>query len=143
MRSREVTIGVLTLLHTEPRVLDEADVRLAQAFADAATIGLLHERAVRHAETLADQLQGALTSRVVVEQAKGVLAALSGIGTDEAFALLRHHSRSNGMRIAVVARSVVDRSLDPADLLGWPGHVGRYVPSGTTGSGVEGGTSTF
>ena len=112
MRSHGKVIGVLTLLHTDPHTLDEADARLGQALADAATIGLLHERAVRHAETVHEQLQGALNSRVIIEQAKGVLAAQGDISPDEAFTILRGHARSHGLRLTALARDVVDRTVN-------------------------------
>lgn len=112
MRLRDEVLGVLTLLHTEPHVLDEADARLGQALADAATIGLLHERAVRHAQTAQEQLQGALTSRVIVEQAKGVVAGQAGTTPEEAFSVVRTYARNRGLRLSDVARSVVTGTLD-------------------------------
>ncbi|HEY2224312.1 GAF and ANTAR domain-containing protein [Actinomycetospora sp.] len=112
MRHRNQVIGVLTLLATEPHTLDEPDVRLGQALADAATIGLLHERAVRQAETVAEQLQGALTSRVIIEQAKGMIANQADTSPDEAFSVLRAHARSHGLRLTELARSVVEGSVD-------------------------------
>lgn len=112
MRLRGDVVGVLTLLHTAPHTLTDVDTRLGQALADAATIGLLHERAVRHAETVAEQLQGALNSRVVIEQAKGVLAARANIGPDDAFTVLRSHARGRGLRLTDLSRNVVDGSVD-------------------------------
>ena len=112
MRCRGDVIGVLTLLHTDPHTLDEADARLGQALADAATIGLLHERAVRGAEAVHEQLRGALSSRVVIEQAKGVLASQGNISPDEAFTVLRSHARANGLRLTALARDVVNRTVD-------------------------------
>ena len=107
----------LALLHTDRHTLDQPDARLSQALADAATIGLLHERALRHAETVHEQLQSALDSRVIIEQAKGVIAAQGGIGTDEAFTILRGHARSHGQRLSELARSVVDGSVDLTSIL--------------------------
>lgn len=124
MRLRDEVVGVLTLLHTGPHTLSDEDARLGQALADAATIGLVHERAVRRAETVQEQLQGALNSRILVEQAKGVLATYSHvgphatIGPDEAFVLLRSHARSHGQRITDLARGLVDHSVDPTTILG-------------------------
>lgn len=112
MRCRGQVIGVLTLLHTDTHTMTGPDARLGQALADAATIGLLHERAVRHAETVSEQLQGALNSRVIIEQAKGVLAAQAKIGPDDAFTILRSHARSHGLRLSDLARGVVERSVD-------------------------------
>lgn len=85
--------------------------------ADAATIGLLHERAVRHAETVSEQLQGALNSRVILEQAKGLLAGQGDISPDEAFTVLRSYARSHGLRLTAVARDAVDRTIDLTSII--------------------------
>ncbi|HXV94063.1 MAG TPA: ANTAR domain-containing protein, partial [Pseudonocardia sp.] len=101
--------------------LPEDDLRLGQALADAATIGILPERAVREQELLADPLQGALNSRVVIEQAKGVLAERGRSDVDTALAVLRRYARNTNQRLTDVARAVVDGSA-PIDavLLGGP-----------------------
>jgi GAF domain-containing protein len=112
MRLRGEVIGVLNLLHTDRHTLTGPDARLGQALADAATIGLLHERAVRRAETAAEQLQGALNSRVMIEQAKGVLATQGSMSPDNAFTVLRNHARGHGLRLTDLARQVVDRTVD-------------------------------
>ena len=112
MRLRGDVVGVLTLLHTDQHTLTDVDTRLGQALADAATIGLLHERAVRRAETVTEQLQHALHSRVIIEQAKGVLATQADIRPDEAFTVLRSHARSHGLRLTDLARNVVERTVD-------------------------------
>jgi GAF domain-containing protein len=117
MRCRDKVIGELTLLHTDRHTLDGADARLGQALADAATIGLLHERALRHAETVHEQLQSALNSRVIIEQAKGVIAAQGAVGTDEAFTILRGHARRHGQRLSALAGSVVNGSVDLTSIL--------------------------
>ena len=117
MRCRGQVIGALTLLHTDTHTLTGPDARLGQALADAATIGLLHERAVRHAETVSEQLQGALNSRIIIEQAKGVLAAQGDIGPDDAFTILRSHARSHGLRLSELARGVVERTVDLTSII--------------------------
>jgi AmiR/NasT family two-component response regulator len=110
MRLRTEVIGALNLFHTEPGALDEDTIRLAQALADMATIGLLQARAIRHREALAEQLQTALNSRIVVEQAKGVIAERRHIDMDQSFALLRSIARTGNRRLSELARGVVNGS---------------------------------
>ena len=108
MRLRDEVIGALNLFRATPEPLSPPDLRIAQALADVATIGLLQERAVRRMETVAEQLQAALNSRVVVEQAKGKLAERLSIEMDEAFGLLRVYARNSNQRLTDVARNFVD-----------------------------------
>jgi GAF domain-containing protein len=118
MRLRTQVIGALTLLHHDPHTLDDADARLAQALADAATIGLLHERALHRAEEVAQQLQHALDSRVLIEQAKGVVSQQASITPEEAFTVLRRCSRSRGVRLTDLCRQVVEGAVHHAELAG-------------------------
>jgi transcriptional regulator with GAF, ATPase, and Fis domain len=111
LRLRADTIGTLNLFGTEPGVLNDRDVRAAQALADVATIGILHERNLRAGDELRGQLQRALESRVVIEQAKGVLAHSRDIAPDDAFAVLRRYARSERLPLDRVAREVVERRL--------------------------------
>lgn len=111
LRLRNTTIGSLNLFRESRGPLAEDDLTLAQALADVATIGILHERAVRESDVARAQLQHALNSRVVLEQAKGVLAHTRGVDMHEAFELLRSHARSNGLPLADVASDVVNRKL--------------------------------
>jgi len=90
MRLREQVIGALNLFRATPGVFDPADIRVGQALADVATISLLQERNMRHSDTLNEQLQTALNSRVIIEQAKGKLAERLGLDMDQAFSLLRY-----------------------------------------------------
>ena len=108
MRLRDEVIGALNLFRATPEPLSPPDLRIAQALADVATIGLLQERAVRRMETVAEQLQAALNSRVVVEQAKGKLAERLSIEMDEAFGLLRVYARNSNQRLTDVARNFID-----------------------------------
>jgi hypothetical protein len=116
LRLRRESIGAMGLFHRTAGPLPEADLALGQALADAATIGILHERAVRRGDVVTEQLQSALTSRVVIEQAKGVLAQHTGLEMSDTFELLRGYARVRGLRLALVARRLVERELDPAEL---------------------------
>src|SRR5450631_3296282 len=89
MRLRDQVIGALNLFRATPGAFPPADRRVGQALADVATISLLHERSMRHSDTLNEQLQTALNSRVIIEQAKGKLAERLGIDVSQAFDLLR------------------------------------------------------
>jgi ANTAR domain/GAF domain len=108
MRLRDQVIGALNLFGSGPGLLEPADLRIGQALADVATIGLLHERNVRRTEAVAEQLQGALNSRVVIEQAKGKLAERLSIDMGQAFELLREYARNGNQRLTDVARNFVD-----------------------------------
>jgi transcriptional regulator with GAF, ATPase, and Fis domain len=108
MRLRDQVIGALNLFAAGPAPFDAAELRIGQALADVATIGLLHERNVRRRETVAEQLQGALNSRVVIEQAKGKLAERLSIDMDRAFKMLRDYARNSNQHLTDVARDFVD-----------------------------------
>jgi GAF domain-containing protein len=110
MRLRTEVIGALNLFDTTPGPLDEGKLRIGQALADVATIGLLQQRAIHRRDTLTEQLQTALESRVLIEQAKGVLAERLHLDMDEAFALLRGYARNNNRRLSDLAQAVVDGS---------------------------------
>jgi GAF domain-containing protein len=107
MRLRDQVIGALNLFGAEPGPFEAADLRIAQALADVATIGLLHERNVRRSETVAEQLQAALNSRVMIEQAKGKLAERYGIDMNRAFTMLRDYARNTNQHLTDVARDFV------------------------------------
>jgi ANTAR domain/GAF domain len=118
MRLRRQVIGALDLFTDAPRALAADVVAVGQAMADIATIGLLHERNLRDQTVLSEQLQAALDSRVLIEQAKGVLAARAGLTVAEAFARMRAHARRRGLTLTAVAGAVVEGRLDEAVLLG-------------------------
>lgn len=107
MRLRREVIGTLNVFGSDASRLEAADVRVVQALADVATIAILQARSVDRAETLSEQLQQALVSRVAVEQAKGALSKLRGVGVDQAFALMRTHARSNQQRLGSVADAIL------------------------------------
>ncbi len=111
MRLRGDVIGALNLFRAEEGELEELDIVAAQALADVATIAILHHRAASEALTVNEQLTHALNSRIVIEQAKGVLAERIGIDVNLAFSRLRKYARDHNVRLADVARGVVDGSL--------------------------------
>jgi transcriptional regulator with GAF, ATPase, and Fis domain len=113
MRLRGQSIGALNLFHRESGPMPADDLALGQALADVATIGILQERAIRRAGVVAEQLQTALTSRVIIEQAKGVLAHHGGLSMDVAFDRLRGYARSHNYRLTEVARRLVEHDLQP------------------------------
>jgi transcriptional regulator with GAF, ATPase, and Fis domain len=108
MRLRTEVIGALNLFGTQPGGLDENTVRLGQAFADVATIGLLQARAIGRRDTLAEQLQTALNSRILIEQAKGVIAERRRLDMDQSFTILRGTARASNRRLSELARAVID-----------------------------------
>jgi GAF domain-containing protein len=112
MRLRGDVIGGLSLFTVEPGTLDEERLALALALAKTATIGILARRAIHHRETLVEQLQVALDSRVLIEQAKGVLAERLQITVAAAFTLLRTHARNTSQRLHDIAAMVVNGSAD-------------------------------
>ncbi|MFF3489418.1 ANTAR domain-containing protein [Streptomyces sp. NPDC002701] len=114
MRLREEGIGALLLLPSDGRALATDDLILAQALADAATIGLLHARCLQEKETVIGQLRHALHSRIVIEQAKGILAARHDISLNDAFAALRAHARRHRTLLSKVAISVIGDGFSPA-----------------------------
>jgi GAF domain-containing protein len=108
MRLRGQVLGALNLFGTSAVRFDPEEVRVVQALADVATIAILQERAITRAELITEQLQGALRSRVVIEQAKGTLAQRRGISVDEAFAAIRDQARTERRKLADVAMEVLE-----------------------------------
>lgn len=111
MRLRETVLGTLGLFHTEPGALSADDLDLAQALAHVASVALVAERALSDSTAINEQLQTALRSRVVLEQAKGVLAERGQLDMGEAFAALRRYARDHNIKLTDVARRVVAREL--------------------------------
>src|SRR6478609_6333852 len=109
LRPRGETIGALNLFGREHVAFREDDIKVVQALADVATIAILSERNITRSDELAEQLQIALNSRVVIEQAKGALAQADHISLDEAFAVLRGEARSTHQRLVDVAQAFLDR----------------------------------
>ena len=125
MRLRSEVIGALNLFRASPGVLSDTALRTARALVDVATIGLLQERSIRHQEIITEQLQSALHSRVVIEQAKGLVAERLGIDMDGAFAALRGYARSRNLKLSDVARAVIAGGTGTHDLLGTPAPANR------------------
>ncbi|HZC72999.1 MAG TPA: GAF and ANTAR domain-containing protein [Jatrophihabitans sp.] len=124
MRLRAETIGALNLFHRRPAALTDAGLRLAQGLADVATIGILQQRAIQRGADLADQLQTALNSRLIIEQAKGVLSEREQVDMSAAFDVLRRYARRTGRKLSEVAAAVVAGELSSTELqsVGAPRH---------------------
>jgi GAF domain-containing protein len=116
MRLRGRTIGALNLFRTSSGALDDADVQAAQALADVATIAILQHKTAADAQALNTQLQVALNSRVIVEQAKGRISEAAGIDMDQAFRRLRNHSRNHSVRLVDLCTSLIDGTMRPGSL---------------------------
>jgi GAF domain-containing protein len=113
LRLRNQVIGGLNLFDAKAKQVVAEDRRLAQALADVATIGILQHRSAHRSVQLAEQLQHALNSRVVIEQAKGVLAERNGVGMDVAFVALRQHARNANLKLTDVALAVARGDVNP------------------------------
>ncbi|GAA2607210.1 GAF and ANTAR domain-containing protein [Paractinoplanes durhamensis] len=107
LRLRREVIGAMGVFGSATE-LDDADTLIVQSLADVAVIGLLQERSIRRGEALTEQLQGALNSRVIIEQAKGVVAQAYGVNPDEAYALIRAFSRNTNRHLSEVAATIVN-----------------------------------
>jgi transcriptional regulator with GAF, ATPase, and Fis domain len=116
LRLRRQVVGALNLFTVERAELTAEHLAVVQGMADIATIGLLHERAVHDQAVLADQLQTALHSRIVIEQAKGVLSARAAISVGEAFRRMRTHARRTGTQLTTVAEAIVTGELADEDV---------------------------
>ena len=126
MRLRDATVGGLNLFSKVNTSLDSEDRMIAQALADVATIGILQQRSLHRSTLLAENLQRALNTRIVIEQAKGVLAEHGGVPMEKTFALLRAYARKNRVKLSDVAHSVV-----------YPPHIAAAVISEATPSDAE------
>ncbi len=116
MRLRGHSIGALNLFQSDEGRLDDADLAAAQALADVATITILAHRAALDAQVRNEQLTQALNTRIVIEQAKGVVAERAGVEMEEAFNRLRRHARRHNLRLTDVAHAVSTRALAVAAL---------------------------
>lgn len=116
MRLRGQVIGAVNVFAEQDARIPEHDLAVGQALADIATIGLLNQRSIRQAHVLNEQLQGALHSRIVIEQAKGMLAERRGLEMDAAFELLRQHARNTNQKLRAVAQAVITGELTAESL---------------------------
>ncbi len=127
MRVRGETIGALNLFRSQPGPIAEPDRSLGQGMADLAAVALLQERTIRHSRGVIAGLEGALNSRVIIEQAKGMLAERAQIDVGAAFVRMRTHARDNNRRLGDVAADLIDGRLDPDALDATRG--GSFPPS--------------
>jgi GAF domain-containing protein len=111
LRLRDDTIGALNLFSVTASAMGSEELRIGQALADVATISILQERAIRRGDIVNEQLQAALNSRIIIEQAKGVLAERDQTGMNEAFTVLRRYARTHNRRLTEVASEVVNGTL--------------------------------
>ncbi|MFD8496760.1 ANTAR domain-containing protein [Amycolatopsis sp. NPDC059657] len=108
MKLRRDVIGALNLFRATSGPLPPEGLQTALALVDIATIGLLQARSIREREVLTEQLQTALNSRVLIEQAKGVLSERLGVDMDGAFTTLRGYARGHHLKLADLARTILD-----------------------------------
>jgi GAF domain-containing protein len=113
MRLRDQVIGALNIFGAESRALDPDEARIVQALADLATIAIIQERVIRQAELLTEQLQFALNSRIVIEQAKGAVARSLGVTVEVAFHMMRTHARHERMGLTELAMAIVETPEGP------------------------------
>jgi GAF domain-containing protein len=111
MRLRGTVLGALNLFHVHTGEMRPADLAAGQALADVATIAILQHRATLEIQLLNEQLTQALNTRIVIEQAKGMIAEHANLDMEQAFAILRYHARSNNLRLSDVARDVIAGTL--------------------------------
>jgi GAF domain-containing protein len=116
MRLRTDVVGALNLFSSERRALGDDDFKVVQAMADIATIGILQERSIRDAHAFSTQLEIALESRVVIEQAKGIVAERIHVTVDEAFEMIRRFARAHNRLLSETARQIIDGSLHVTEL---------------------------
>ena len=121
LRIRSDVIGALNLFRGTDELFTVAEIELAQAMAEMAAIGLIQEKALKERTLLAEQLQAALNSRVIIEQAKGMIAEYLAMTVDDAFVLLRNYAREHNSKLSAVASDVINRRIPSAALAQPPG----------------------
>ena len=116
MRLRGRTIGALNLFRSSEGALDESDIVVAQGLADVATIAILQHQTSLNSKMLTDQLSNALNSRIIIEQAKGMISQATACDMDQAFVWLRAHARNHNERLTDVAARIVGGDMVVGDL---------------------------
>ncbi|WP_329254822.1 GAF and ANTAR domain-containing protein [Streptomyces sp. NBC_01478] len=114
LRLRNRVVGALNLFQTTPHLLGDDDIALAQALADVATIAILQQRTLEQSHVENSQLENALTSRILIEQVKGVLAERWNTSVDDAFAAFRSYARSRQLRLSDLAARIIGGDFDTA-----------------------------
>ncbi|TML93152.1 MAG: GAF and ANTAR domain-containing protein [Actinobacteria bacterium] len=127
MRLRDNVIGALNVFMGDRLVVTDDDLLIAQALADASTIAILQDQAVREAQVVANQLNGALTSRIAIEQAKGILAERAEIDMQEAFSRLRRYARDHNRQLSLVATELINGTLPGAAIANLSRHDQREL----------------
>jgi AmiR/NasT family two-component response regulator len=117
MRLRSEVIGALNVFSTTTKILDPENQMIAQSLADIATIGILQERALRDAHVVTTQLETALESRIVIEQAKGIVAERNQVGIDTAFTQIRAYARTRNRHLSQAAQEIISGALPATDLI--------------------------
>lgn len=120
LRTADTAIGALTLFGAARGCVPDGDRRVVRALADAATLTVLQQRHTAHTVQVNTQLQTALSSRVRIEQAKGIIAQASAVSVDEAFQILRHHCRTTNTKLTVLVGNLIDGQITAADLIPRP-----------------------
>lgn len=110
LRLRDERVGALNLFSNNIGSLAQGDIDVGQALADVATIGILHQRVLTQSDVINQQLQSALNTRIIIEQAKGVIAERGSVDMEQAFTMLRVHARTTRQRLSDVAHAVVEHA---------------------------------
>ena len=113
MRAAKTSIGTLDLYHDQAHDWSQDDLTAARTLADIATSYVVNASRYEQQRRIAEQLQQALNSRIVIEQAKGIIAAHRATNVDNAYSILRKHTRDHGASLHDIARAVVDLGLRP------------------------------
>ena len=116
LRLRSRIVGALNLFQTTPQRLCDDDIALARALADVATIAILQQRTLEQSHVENSQLETALSSRILIEQVKGVLAERWNTSVDDAFAAFRSYARARHLRLSEFATQIISGGFDTVDI---------------------------